>query len=340
MPLSIAIVGFRHPHIFDLVERVKENPETQLVAICEEDAATREQVIGMNLCDNVFESYERMLNEVECEVIGVGDYYGIRGQRVIEALKRGKHVIGDKPLSTSLAELDEIEKLVNEGGLMLGCQLDMRDNGNFLTLHQLIHSGELGQINAISFGGQHPLNYGVRAGWYFEEGKHGGTLNDIGIHAFDAIPWLTGHEIATVSAARGWNAALPEVPHFEDAAQVMFTLDNGCGVLGDVSYFAPNSHGYGMPHYWRTTIWGSGGVAETSHTVQGVSLFKQGEKEARVVEAQPANPGGYLQQFLAEIADNTVAGQLTTASILKVSRISLQIQEAADKGLTNVNLAG
>ena len=37
------------------------------------------------------------------------------------------------------------------------------------------------------FTAQHPLLYGTRAKWYFEEGKHGGSINDIGVHAVTLV---------------------------------------------------------------------------------------------------------------------------------------------------------
>jgi predicted dehydrogenase len=64
-----------------------------------------------------------MLDEVEVDIVAVGDYYGVRGERVIAALERGKHVIADKPLCTSLAELDRIEQLAAEKGLSVFCQV-------------------------------------------------------------------------------------------------------------------------------------------------------------------------------------------------------------------------
>ncbi len=68
-----------------------------------------------------------------------------------------------------------------------------------------------------------------------EEGKHGGTINDIAVHALDLIPWITGHKFKRIVAARCWNALAKRCPHFKDAAQLMLEMDNGAGVMGDVS---------------------------------------------------------------------------------------------------------
>jgi predicted dehydrogenase len=336
MPTKFAVIGVRHGHIYDVISRIKERSDTELVAICEEDEPTREQLIASGQFENVYGSYGQMLDEVECDAVAVGDYYSVRGARIIEALHRGKHVIGDKPLCTRLDELDHIEQLTRDKNLTLGCMLDFRSYGVARRLRRLIQDGELGEIVALHFDGQHPLMFGSRAGWYFEEGKHCGTLNDIAIHAIDYIPWLTGLEFSRINVARNWNMRLKEVPHFRDAAQVMLTLNNGAGVLGDVSYCTPDSYSYSLPLYWRTTVWGDAGVAEMSLN-KPLVLYKNGEKEGREIEPDATVSGEYLRAFLEGIGGKADTA-LTVDDILKASRISLLIQNAADEGKTSVEL--
>jgi predicted dehydrogenase len=178
--------------------------------------------------------------------------------------------------------------------------------------------------------------YGSRPGWYFEPGKHGGTWNDIAIHAMDYIPWATGLRFVTVNAARGWNAFAEAAPHFQDAAQAMLTMDNGCGVLGDVSYFAPDSMGYSMPWYWRMTFWGRKGVAEACSTSKKVMLGLQGEKEVQLLDPPAGSPDGYLNAFLADVAGRPDPEALNTEVVLRATRQTLLAQRAADQGLREV----
>jgi predicted dehydrogenase len=338
MPLKIAIMGLRHGHIQEVINALKNRKDAVLAAICEEDAETRKRLLADRPTDMIFDSYAKMLDTVECDVVGVGDYYGKRGSIIVEALKRGKHVIGDKPICTRLSELAEIESLARAKRLRVGCQLSLRDTGLFLALRDIVRSGQIGEIQAISFGGQHPLSYKYRPPWYFEEGKHGGTINDIAIHAFDLIPWLTGLRFARIQAARTWHVRPPQAPHFHDAAQMMLTMENGCGVLGDVSYFAPDSFGYSLPQYWRVTLWGTSGVAETHVTADSVTLYRDGEKEAQRVAPLPNIPVGYLESFFAEIQGRKKEIRLSTEEVLYAGRATLLTQEAADKGLTNVDI--
>lgn len=119
---------------------------------------------------------------------------------------------------------------------------------------------------------------------------------------------------------------------------MMLTMENGCGVLGDVSYFMPDSMGYTLPLYWRMTFWGRQGVLETSTNSDHIWVALNGEKEPRK-EALPAgNPAGYLHAFLRDIAGTSQGDELTTASIVQSARIALTIQQVADQGASGKTL--
>jgi predicted dehydrogenase len=339
MTIRIGVIGFRHNHIYDLYRQAEALPEIEIVAACEEDAEARREAEQREFVRITHTRDSDLLASVDCDAIAVGDYYGQRGRVIVDALSAGKHVISDKPLCTRLSELDEIERLSYENGLRVGCMLDLRDRAQFIGVRDLVRQGLIGRVHAISFGGQHPLLLGTRPGsrpaWYFEPGKHGGTINDIGIHALDAIPWITGHRFTVVNAARCWNAfAAPSegmgYPHFKDAGQMMLTMDDGCGVLGDVSYFSPNSSGYRLPFYWRLTLWGRKGVIETSETANEITVALDGEPGTRSVPLPAGNPGGYLRAFLHDIQGTSGADELATARVLRASRVALTVQWAAD----------
>jgi predicted dehydrogenase len=336
MPLKLAFVGFRHSHIYDLYRRAQNHAAIKIVAACEEDPVVRQEIAQNKLAQIAHDHFNKMLESVACDAVAIGDYYARRGNLAVTALARGKHVISDKPLCTTLAEFSEIEKLVAQHHLKIGCMLDLRDTPQFRGVREQIKN--IGEIHAISFNGQHPLLPGVRPGWYFEPGKHGGTINDIAIHAIDIIPWLTGNSFSIINAARSWNAFAPDFPYFNDAGQMMLTMNNECGVLGDVSYFAPDSSGYGLPFYWRCTFWGRNGVLETSASAKEIILALNGENTYRSIPLPAPNPGGYLQAFLNDLAGTSQPEEIDTAQVLAATRTTLRIQYAADQNLREVHL--
>lgn len=337
-PVRFAFAGFRHGHILGLLAKVKASTEAALVAACEEDAATRASVAAAGSVQVTHASFDYMLAEVPCEVVAIGDVYAKRGPMAIRALEAGRHVILDKPICIRRDELDAMEAIARRKGLSIGCQLDMRAGATRQTLRRLILDGAIGEVLTIAFSGQHPLMPASRPGWYFEPGAHGGTLNDIAIHALDAIPWMTGRRIAEVVAARVWNGKTPQYPWFQDCAQLMLRLDNGGGVLGDVSYLNPDRCGYGVRPYWRFTIHGSGGLLETQCGEETLLLATHGDAAPRAVRAELVRRADYFDDFLCEVRGTPAQAELTTALVLQASRLALSVQEAAEKGSCHVNL--
>ena len=329
MKTRFAFVGFRHGHILDLLTGVEERADAEVVACCEEDPATREALAAKGRVKITHTDFTAMLREVECDVVAIGDYYAKRGSIALAALRAGRHVLSDKPLCTTLEEQGEIERLAAQRGLKVGLQLDSRDYAAWRKLREIIRSGQIGEVATLRLAGQHPLLLGTRPSWYFEPGRHGGTINDIGIHAFDFIPWMTGLHWREIRAARSWNAKAHDFPHFQDCAQFLATLDNGAGVLADFSYLAPDTLGYQLPHYWHMLVHGTRGLAETHLFAKEITVIKDDSAAPESIPVGEARTRGYLEDYLQELRGNAAAAQLKSADCLKASRLALSAQAAA-----------
>ena len=324
--MNIAFAGFRHDHIFSLYTAVKEHPELTVVGGWEEQPEYAEEA-KKTFEEPFYDSYEDLLADPKVDIVAIGDYYGIRGARVLQALRAGKAVITDKPLCTSLEELDEIEKISRETNIPVGIQLELRDHAVLQKAEKIIRSGELGEIRSVTFTAQHPLNYGVRPGWYFEEGKHGGTFNDIAIHAMDALTWMTGYAYDKTLFARQWNDYATAEPQFKDSAQFNGLLENGAAVMADVSYAAPTA-GFSLPSYWRFTLWGTKGYIECRVGMSTITVASGDDKTPRIVEAdEPVKRA--LDGFLKEVKEG-ISGE-NTASCIAASRAALSLQRYADE---------
>ena len=276
MKMNIAFAGFRHSHIFGLYNKALADEEVNIIGCFEEDEATRKSVEEKKGITFTYNAYEEILKDESVKAVAIGDYYGKRGTMVIEALKHGKHVICDKPICTNLDELEEIDRLSSEKELEVCCMLDLRYMAQVSKVKEIIESGELGEIHNVSFTGQHPLNYGTRPGWYFEEGKHGGTINDIAIHGIDLVRFLTGKNLTKVNCAKTWNAFADKEPAFKDCGQFMAEMEN-MSIMADVSYAAPKC-GFSMPTYWDFYFWGSKGMLNFKLNEKTIHLYKDKEE--------------------------------------------------------------
>ncbi|MEO6054765.1 MAG: Gfo/Idh/MocA family oxidoreductase [Chthoniobacterales bacterium] len=324
----IAFAGIRHAHIGDLWNRAQKHPDLEIVACCEEDP--KHSLLDALNITPTHDNFETMLSEVDFDILAIGDYYAKRGKLAIRGLDKGKHIISDKPVCTHLEELDRIEMLSREKNLKVGLMLDCRTTGGFIALRNFIRSGRIGEIVTVSVAGQHPLMIGVRPEWYFEPGKHGGTLNDIAIHALDFVPWMTGLNWKRIISARTWNAKAKTMPHFKDSAQFLMELENGAGVIGDMSYLAPNGCGFKTDMYWRLIFHGTCGFVEASYNSTELRFATDTDKDVQTAPIAESAPGQYLEDFLADIQGNPIKQGLSTAVSLRANRWALQLQQVAD----------
>ena len=336
--IRLAFFGFRHGHVMGLYKSARQHPRVDVVAACEEDDATAASLKSAGSVELTHNAYDDIWQQVDFDAVAVGDYFSRRGELIIAALSAGKHVLSDKPICTDLTELERIESLAATKRRAVGCLLDLRDHGGYLAVRKLIADDAIGQVRTLTFLAQHPLILAKRPAWYFEPGKHGGTLNDIGVHAIDLIPWMTGRKIVEVTAARAWNAHVPQFPKFQDAAQMLLKLDNAGSIFGDVSYLNPDAALYSPAQYWRMTIHGDGGMIEVSYNAKTLELTTATNATPRLIPIGDGHPTGCLDAFLDEISGDVKDGQLTTADVIDASRRALQIQRAADRGETFAKL--
>lgn len=328
MKLRILFNGFRHGHINGLYTKVLQSDFIEIAGCIEEDPSAKraaEDKLGISFSDL---DYDQWLS-TDIDVVAIGCAYGDRGAAVIKALKAGKHVIADKPICTDMKQLDEIERLCRETNCKLICMLDLRYLPQSVATKQLLQSGRLGQVRNVSFNGQHYIDYQHRPGWYFEEGMHGGTINDLAIHGIDLVRMLTGMEFTKVDAARTWNAYAGRNPGFKDCAVFMARLDNGAGVLADISYSAP-SCAFRLPSYWEFRFWCDRGMLTFNYKDATVTVFEEGNAEPEIISCDSFS-GDYLQELYDEIAEDSFT---CTENVLRSTRTTLWLQQFADREVT------
>lgn len=321
--MNILFYGFRHGHILGCYHQAQQHPDCRIVGALEEYTPAREKAeaaLGVTFDQG---SYESWLEKPEVEAVAIGGVFADRGPAIIKALQHGKHVISDKPLCTTLEQLEQIRTLAQQKNLKVGCLLDLRYIPAALRVKALMESCRLGQVRNVTFTGQHCLDYGKRDAWYFEPGRQGGTINDIAIHGVDLLPFMLGHSITKVHSARTWNAYAWKHPHFLDCATFMAELDNGAGVLADVSYAAPHQP---LPTYWNFQIWCDRGLVTFRCGSTEVTVYADGEKAPEVLPGI-APESTLLDDFLKEIRTGSTD---FTHSVLASTETTLRIQQAAD----------
>ena len=108
-----------------------------------------------------------------------------------QALEAGKHVVVDKPFTTTLAEAQALNACAARAGRVLSVFHNRRWDADFLTLKGLLASGELGRIVHFE---SHFDRYSpaVRPRWREQPVPGGGLWYDLGPHLLDQVLQLFG----------------------------------------------------------------------------------------------------------------------------------------------------
>lgn len=325
--MNIAFAGFKHSHVNVIYRWAEKHPDLNIIGCWEDEESYRkdaEEAVGAVFN---YDKFNDMISDSNVDIIVSGNYYGIRGQMVIHALKKGKHIISDKPLCTSLEELQEIEQLAKDNNLKIGLMLDLREMSAARELKYLLESGKLGKVHSVSFGGQHPLNYGSRPSWYFEKGKHGGTINDIAIHGIDLVEYITGKRLTKINCAKSWNAFAKEEPEFLDCAQFMAELEDNISVMADVSYSLPVGCKSKPIQSWRFTFWCDNGIAEFAGYNDTLYLTMTSCEEIKEIKSELPKIS-ILDCFIDDVLGKNTG--FNTKVVINSSHDALLLQKVAD----------
>jgi len=145
-----------------------------------------------------------------------------------QAVEAGCHVFLEKPVSTSLAGLDTLLKLVAERGVVLQVGYVMRSHPGLRLVHEWVLKGEVGEIVAARVKvGYYVPDYrpDYRDTYWVKAETGGGCILDAS-HQLDYIQWLLGapEQVSCLAAHLGtWDVE----KGVEDAAVLLLRFPSG-----------------------------------------------------------------------------------------------------------------
>jgi predicted dehydrogenase len=153
------------------------------------------------------------------------------------ALENGFHVIIDKPLTLSLSEAKQLEKVVIKSGLVLALTHTYTCYPMVKEARHLIQSGKLGRIRKVfveypqGWLSQEAEKSNKQASWRTDPKQSGlgGAIGDIGTHAANLAEYITGSNIIEVCAEL--NSIVKGRELDDDAAMLLHLENNISGVL-------------------------------------------------------------------------------------------------------------
>jgi predicted dehydrogenase len=163
-------------------------------------------------------SYADLVADPEVEAVYNPLPNGLHARWNLAALRAGKHVLSEKPFAANAAEAALVRDAARGSGLVLVEGFHYLFHPVTRRLHQLLASGELGQLVRVETTMIMPAPSADDPRWSLD--LAGGALMDLGCYALHAqrvlAPW-TGGEPELVAARAGERAGRPGVDEWVDA---------------------------------------------------------------------------------------------------------------------------
>ena len=167
------------------------------------------------------------------------------------ALEHGKHVICEKPCTTSVEHTKELFALAAEKGLFIMEAEKMLFLPTLLETRRRIENGELGQIHMVEMSHSFSAAYNT---WMFDASAGGGPLLSSGIYAVQLLIWLFG-DIKNIHGVKSADDAGVEWQYIlsgETESGVLFSAKNSTQAILDNTAKIYGSKGWvEIPEYWK-----------------------------------------------------------------------------------------
>lgn len=222
-PLRVGILSFAHYHANFWAQAINDHPVATLAGIWDDDAGRGRQAADQHGAP-FWPDLDSLLRS--CDAVGITSETVHHATLVEAAAAAGVHILLEKPMATTLAGCDRIERAVRRAGVMFMQNFPKRFDQINRELVDLVQGGQLGDIGLVRIrhGHHHGLDPSFIRQWYANPDlSGGGTLIDEGIHAADFLRWLIGTP-ERVSATVSRTLLGLDV---EDTAAATFTFSNG-----------------------------------------------------------------------------------------------------------------
>ncbi|WP_149139560.1 Gfo/Idh/MocA family protein [Gemmobacter caeruleus] len=228
-------------------------------------------------------------------------------------IEAGFDVICEKPITATLEDAVALEKLARESGRFVGVTYTYSGYPMVHEARVRVAAGEIGAVRSVQV--EYPLEWmskpierqgNAQAAWRTDPKKNGrgGSIGDIGTHAYHLAGFVTGLKLQALTADL---ATFVEGRALDDNAHVMMRYEGGArGLLWSSQVALGNSNGVRLRVFGETGSlqWFQEQPNELLYTpLDGrVQIIKRGADDLSVdakvrTRTPPGHPEGYLEAF-------------------------------------------
>jgi xylose dehydrogenase (NAD/NADP) len=173
-----------------VIRGARKSDRVAIVAVASRDLARADAYARANAYPRAYGSYEALLEDPELEAIYISLPNSLHVEWSIRALEAGKHVLCEKPLDCSAAEVERAFDAAEAADRFLMEAFMWRHHPQTLRLKDLVDEGAIGELRLVAsaFSFQLTRLEDVR----MQPELQGGSLLDVGCYCVSAARLLAG----------------------------------------------------------------------------------------------------------------------------------------------------
>lgn len=215
----------------------KNNPQAEVVAVCDLAGNSAETFANRYGIKKWYNDLKSFFEKEDLDAVSVCTPHHTHVDVVEAAAAAGKHVLCEKPLSTTVEDADRMIEATKKANVKFMVAFVNRFTPAFMELKQLIDDGAIGEVTMIrsTRWGWIPWSE-----WYVDPEKGGGILTDRFCYGADHARWLSGSEVEEIytcgAALVHKDMAEKFGKNFIDNAKIIMKMKNGVIVSAEESY--------------------------------------------------------------------------------------------------------
>jgi len=215
---NLGIIGFGGMAEYHF-KSLKEYDRLNVKGIFDLDPKRREFAQEQGL--KSYSSKEELFSDPEIDIILVATTNEVHKELLIEAMKAGKHVISEKPVTLSSLELEEVIEASVKYKKVFTIDQNRRTNRDFILMKRNVEAGLLGDVYAIE--SRVEGSRGMPTGWRTIKSLGGGMMVDWGVHLIDQIMYMVDEKVTNVFCKMYYI----EYSEVEDNFRLTLTFESG-----------------------------------------------------------------------------------------------------------------
>jgi xylose dehydrogenase (NAD/NADP) len=176
-----------------LIPAIRAARRCELFAVASRDMERAQRYAAEWGVPRAYGSYQALLDDPDLDAVYIALPNALHAEWTIRAARAGKHVLCEKPLAVSVAEVDQIGAAATASGVVVMEAIMYLYHPLLHKVRGIVREGALGEVSLVRSSFSVFLDQPADVRW--DPALGGGSLWDLGIYPVSLIRWIAGEPV-------------------------------------------------------------------------------------------------------------------------------------------------